>query len=179
MVEGFVDASSLYSGIMALARQTPRDSFYTEWHQALTVTATLISSDHIKLLPHPRQEGPASGPYGILLKGLQDTVSPIILPESSKTAALRMTKQWAAQNVDKLRRALALFTAEGASLSSGDEAKWLDSAISVGWNEHIIRQRDMFDWDFLQQLASILNVSRSELEMAWTRSSDPSLEAVS
>lgn len=170
MVEGFVDAASAYAGILTLARKSPSDSFRMEWDVALAVTATFISANQIKLLPSPRPEGPASGPYGILLKNLGDAVSRITLPGSSTTLALRKTKRWAADNAGKISQMLGSFAA-----SQSDEARWLESNISNVWQEHVLRQRGMFDKDFIPQLAVVLNTSRSELERMWALSADQAL----
>jgi hypothetical protein len=143
-----------------------------EWDQALEVTATLISADHIKLAPSPRPEGPASGPYGIFLAALDQAVTRIVLPESSTTLALRKTKRWANENVEKVRSVLGSFTGVKGAAVNSQAAKWLDAHINSEWTEHVIRHRALFDRDFIPQLGKVLGIAPEELVKIWELSGD-------
>jgi len=139
MTEGFIDSASAYEVIFVFARNYPGNSYRMEWDRALEVTATLINTDHVKLAPSPRQEGPASGPYGIFLEGLESAVSRIVLPDASHKPALIKTRNWANKNIDKLRAVLKTFTDTSGPGASDEPARWLQTHISYEWKEHLTR----------------------------------------
>lgn len=176
MVEGFIDSASAYEIVLVLARRSPRQSFKMEWDRALEVTATLINTDRIKLAPSPRREGAASGPYGVLLEGLESAVSRIVLPEEVTAAAIRKTKKWAGENVNKLRLVLSSFT-DAPPASHSQAAMWLDSHIHSEWHEHVLRRGSLFDRDFALQIAKVLDLPESDVLKLWSLTTDASFVA--
>jgi hypothetical protein len=177
MTEGFVDSASAYEIILALARPKPTDAYRMEWDRALEVTATLINTDHIKLAPSPKPEGPASGPYGIFLEGLENAISRITLGDAARLAALSKTKDWANRNPDRLRSVLTSFIDSSSASVTNQAPHWLESHISGEWAEHVLRHGALFDREFIPQIAKVLRVAPGEIETIWARSGDPFLVA--
>jgi hypothetical protein len=89
MVEGLIDSASAYEVILLLARTKPALSYRMEWDSSLAVTATLINARHVRLAPSPGPDGATSGPYGLLLEGMSDIVSKVVLPDQQANLAAR------------------------------------------------------------------------------------------
>lgn len=176
MVEGFIDSASAYEVVLVFARRKPEHSHKMEWDSALQVTAALINTDHIKLAPSPRDEGAASGAYGVFLEGLKPAVSKIVLPAASTTAAVRKTKKWAGGNAKKLRSVLRTFT-DASPGGPNEAALWLDAHIQNEWHEHVLRRGSLFDLDFAPQIAKVLDVSEEEVRRSWSLTTQESFVA--
>jgi hypothetical protein len=163
MVEVFIDSASIYEVLLALSRTKPEQSYKLEWDRALEVTAAFISTDQLRLPPSPESERSASGPYGILLSGLQDVVEPITLPNEVVSASIRKTKIWGDINSSLIRNSLGRFTGQNTDNIDIHSERWLNSHIEHVWIEQTTRRGCLFDNAFETQIASILNVNRRDV----------------
>jgi hypothetical protein len=177
VVEGFIDSASAYEVVLVFARKKPRHSYRMEWESALGVTSILISADHIKLAPSPKPEGAASGAYGLFLKGLEPTISRIVLPELATSAAVRKTKKWAGESIEKLQSVLQTFTNPVHPLRTNEAALWLEAHIENEWCEHVLRRGALFDREFTSQIARVLAVPEPEILTVWSRTADANFVA--
>ena len=173
MANGFIDSASTYEVIMALARQSPANSYATEWGQALAVTALLIGTDNLGLSPSPLSEGAASGPFGVGISGLSGALRRVHVDDVSARIALERTKRWGDRNIEKLQRLLSSITNSDTSVIRGNGSDWLDIHIKYEWVEHCTRLGALFDQVFNPQLAKILGIPHAELSRIWQETSDP------
>jgi len=170
MTQGYIDSASTYEIIAVLGSKRPAETYPWAWQSAITVTSSLINTSHLQIAPAPSLESGAGGIYGHLMLGLAELISHH-RPDSELTQmAVRNTKQWAKDNVDKIRDTYAKLKADNKNF-----IKWLERSITTAWIEHSERLGGLYNEEFIPELSRILNVSTIELSKVRELSCDLSL----
>jgi len=170
MAEGYIDSASTYEIVKLLVSPRPAEAYPWAWQSAITVTSALINTYHLQIAPAPSLASGAGSLYGHLMLGLAELIShPRPEPELTQMA-LKNTKQWARNNVDKIRN-----TYEQLKVDNKNYTRWLERAITTSWVEHSERLGGLYNEEFIPVLSQILNVSTSELSQVHKMSRDLNL----
>lgn len=160
-MEPYVDSMSIYE-LVHIFDQGKKLSSEWAWRSSLECTALLIFGEKVILPPAPpgsRTGHGADFEYGRLLKGLGRAVRPNVKPSRSTSAsALNRALQWIDENENQISVRLDdLFLAGGENHQHFEP--WIESAIRIGWPEHIQRLGGLYDRELVPSITRIISRS--------------------
>lgn len=170
MTRGFIDSASVYELVCLYSHSDPNSAYPWAWHAAIQVSCALLTTPSLRIAPAPREAGGASGAYGKMMRAMGDLVSPTRPDPAADAKALELTKRWARRNSVKIRDIYGIMQKDERNLP-----RWMDTAITLAWEEHAARLGGLFNEQFIPQISRILDVGDGDLRDVLRQSQDPSI----
>jgi hypothetical protein len=172
--QGFVDSASTYEIVTACDLGSPKKIYPWARTVANDLTMGLVFLDHIRLAPSPGPAGKASKLYAVLTDALLDSnvLGVESVPdERTRTRSLNVVRKRLAlpAETEGLRQRIADLDADETNYKP-----WLDWVVtSKAWLENTNRLGTLVNYEFSSEIASVLNVSVSEIDRVAHLSGDP------
>jgi hypothetical protein len=167
MTKGTIDRASAVMVPVFLTYRRPQDA--DAWARDCALGFTLISlfTDHIAFSPNPTRDQSISGLWGEFVSGLS-TYAKLETRPMPSTEARALASAYAISSTPGLITSALISAKSDPSFQA-----WVEWHAKYQLVEHSARLNGLFDFQFLVQLADILNTSPSEVKRLWDRSRDP------
>ena len=166
-MQGTIDRASAVMVPVFLTYRNPRDA--DAWARDCALGFTLISlfTEHIAFSPNPTRDQSISGLWGEFVSGLSGYTK-----SETRPAATTEAKALASAHVISSTPGL-ISSALADAREDPSFQPWVRWHAKYELVEHSGRLNGLFDFQFLEQIADVLNVTPREIKQLWDRSRDP------
>jgi hypothetical protein len=166
MAEGVIDSATLFEVVTYSRRDKPVRDWASRGAEA--ATSALRFSHHLRVPRSPVRSGESSGPYRILMSGVESLGTSLSVEFSDVSGiASQRTREWARANADSVAQAMAQLERDSFF------HRWREAEVRWAWAEYANRRNGLLTEAYLGELAPILGLGEADLHEIHSRTIDP------
>ncbi len=176
MSYGFIDSAFIMNAVSALSIHNGQDEWNDwEWESLVQVTQALITHHLLRIAPSPspvylgKSEvtyDPLYSYYDLACKKLSWIEEKTPTNRNVHNQANIKFKEWFVNNTDEAINAIIEVKEDNGF------SHWEEMTIAHAWVDHSYRLKGLFNFEMIDELSFILQISSEDLEQLWKKTTD-------